>query len=140
MTVSDIASTALYHVQQRLGPSGSSVAWRCGDILEDDLPAASFDVWHDRAVFHFLTSQSDRDRYIAQVMRAVKPHGHVIVATFAENGPSRCSGLEVVRYSPAGLHAQFGSHFTLLESVREDHVTPGGSHQPFQYCLCEMEV
>ncbi|MGZ4777601.1 MAG: class I SAM-dependent methyltransferase [Thermoanaerobaculia bacterium] len=136
VTVSDIAAGGLRHAQLRLGAAAGSVAWRCADVLEDELPAASFDVWHDRAVFHFLTSTADRARYVAQVARAVRPNGHVIIGTFADDGPRRCSGLDVVRYSAAELHAQFGRHFELIEKIREEHVTPGGSRQSFQYCLC----
>lgn len=136
VTVSDISAAGLRHAEQRLGAAGAQVAWRCADILDDDLPPAAFDVWHDRAVFHFLTSSADRHRYVAQVARAVRPNGHVIVATFAEDGPPRCSGLDVVRYSAADLHAQFGAQFELIEKVREEHRTPSGSRQAFQYCLC----
>jgi hypothetical protein len=85
------------------------------------------DVWHDRVVFHFLTSPEDRRTYIAQVACAVRPNGHVIVATFAANGPTRCSGLDVCRYSPEQLHDEFGGSFELLAHVREEHITPSGA-------------
>jgi SAM-dependent methyltransferase len=135
VTVSDISAAGLHHAQERLGSAAQSVAWRCADILEDGLPSA-FDVWHDRAVFHFLTSPEDRRKYVAQVRRALRPNGYVIIATFAEDGPQRCSGLPVVRYSAAALHAEFGERFELIDKVREEHVTPGGLRQAFQYCLC----
>jgi hypothetical protein len=93
-------------------------------------------VWHDRAVFHFLTAAEDRARYVAQARRAVHPGGHVIVASFGPEGPTRCSGLDVVRYSPEAMHAEFGAGFDLLESVREVHQTPSGRAQEFTYCLC----
>jgi 2-polyprenyl-3-methyl-5-hydroxy-6-metoxy-1,4-benzoquinol methylase len=136
VTVADLAASALRHSQARLGEAAARVEWRCADILDDTLPAAAFDVWHDRAVFHFLTSSADRQRYVEQVARAVKPNGYVIVSTFAEDGPERCSGLEVVRYSSEALHAEFGQRFELVQKRREEHVTPAGSIQAFQYCLC----
>ena len=136
VTVSDIASAALEHAQKRLGSAASHVSWRCANVLEDKLPPASIDVWHDRAVFHFLTDAQDRRRYVEQVTRAVRPGGYVIVGTFAEDGPQRCSGLDVVRYSAAALHAEFGARFALLDQAREEHMTPSGSRQAFQYCVC----
>ncbi len=136
LTVLDLSSAALGQARGRLGARAARVTWLDADILSVQLPAAAFDVWHDRAVFHFLTAQSERRRYIDQVRRAVRPGGHVLVATFADDGPTRCSGLEVARYSPQALHGQFGAAFHLLRSCSEDHVTPGGTHQAFTYCLC----
>jgi ubiquinone/menaquinone biosynthesis C-methylase UbiE len=134
--VLDISQAALVHARRRLGPDAARVTWYAADVLALPIADASLDVWHDRAVFHFLTDAGDRERYIAQVRRVVRPGGHVLVATFAEAGPERCSGLEVVRYSAEGLHGAFGADFRLLESVEEDHVTPAGVHQAFVYCLC----
>jgi ubiquinone/menaquinone biosynthesis C-methylase UbiE len=136
ISVLDIAPAGLAHARERLGTSAGGVQWICSDVVQTELPARSFDVWHDRAVFHFLTSAEDRRRYVAQVARAVRPDGYVIVATFAFDGPARCSGLEVMRYGAAELHAEFGAAFELLDSVREEHVTPSGARQAFQYCLC----
>ncbi len=128
VTVCDIAEAALRHVH--------SANRLCADILTATLSAACFDVWHDRAVFHFFTSAADRTRYVEQVTRALRPGGHAIVATFAEDGPTRCSGLDVVRYSSEKLHAEFGEEFALVDAIREDHVTPSGATQQFQYCVC----
>jgi SAM-dependent methyltransferase len=89
-------------------------------------------------VFHFLTDYRDRARYVAQAKRIVRPGGHIIVASFGPDGPSRCSGLEVMRYSPEGMHAEFDASFELLDSVREDHRTPDGVTQAFVYCLCRV--
>lgn len=139
LTVLDLSLAALAQAGRRLDSVGAGVAWLEADILTVQLPAAAFDVWHDRAVFHFLTSPVDRCRYIDQVRHAVRPGGHVLIATFAADGPTRCSGLEVARYSPEELHGQFGTAFRLLRSVREDHVTPRGLHQAFTYCLCRYE-
>jgi ubiquinone/menaquinone biosynthesis C-methylase UbiE len=139
VTVLDLAPAALVRAQERLGERATRVRWIVADALDVPLATASTAVWHDRAVFHFLTDARDRVRYVAQVQRVVRPGGHVIVASFGPEGPSRCSGLEVVRYSPEGLHAEFGQAFHLLDSKREDHSTPGGSLQPFVYCLCRVE-
>ena len=139
VTVLDLASAALDQARQRLGPNASRVSWVVSDVLDATFPPASIDVWHDRAVFHFLTRAEDRARYIAQVQRAVRPGGHVLVATFAEDGPTRCSGLDVARYSPTQLHSVFGAGFVLETSLREEHTTPGGSQQAFTYCVCRWD-
>ncbi len=139
ITVLDLSVAGLAQAQRRLADAGRSVAWQDADVLTIDLPAAAFDVWHDRAVFHFLTDPTDRARYVAQVRHTVKPGGFVLVATFAEDGPTRCSGLEVARYSPETLHGEFGNDFRLVESRREEHRTPWGTQQEFTYCLCRYE-
>lgn len=136
LTVLDISAVALQAAQQRLGAAASKVHWLEGDITQVELPVASVDVWHDRAVFHFLTDPCDRQRYVQAVLRAVKPGGHVIVATFAENGPLHCSGLDVVRYRPDTLHDEFGAAFDLVNSADETHHTPSGADQHFIYCYC----
>lgn len=138
LTVLDLSPTALKVSRERVGPRGARVEWLVGDVLEAALPALAFDVWHDRAVFHFLTAEAERRRYLEQVRRAMRPGGLVIVATFAEDGPMRCSGLEVVRYSPTQLHAEFGAPFALTESHRELHSTPTGATQAFTYCAFRM--
>lgn len=139
ITVLDLSPAALAQAQQRLPNAAGSVVWREADVLTADLPVAAFDMWHDRAVFHFLTSAADRARYVAQVRHAVRSGGYVLVATFAEDGPTRCSGLDVARYSPDALHSEFGSDFRLVESRREEHDTPWGARQAFTYCLCRYE-
>jgi SAM-dependent methyltransferase len=136
VTVLDIAAAALDAARARLGEAAARVAWVSADVLQHPFPPHRIDVWHDRAVFHFLTSSADRRRYVQQAASAVRPEGHVIVATFAADGPARCSGLEVCRYGPEQLHDEFGAAFELLAHVREEHVTPSGARQWFQYCLC----
>ena len=136
LTVLDLAESALAASRARLGARAASVEWIAADITRADLPAARYDVWHDRAVFHFLTDPADRARYVAQVLRAVRPGGHVIVAAFGPGGPLQCSGLDVVRYAPDSLHAEFGAPFRLLGHETERHHTPGGSEQEFVYCYC----
>ena len=136
LTVLDLAESALSVSRARLGARAQSVEWIAGDVTQVDLPAAYYDVWHDRAVFHFLTDPDDRARYVAQVLKCVKPGGHVIIAAFGPGGPLQCSGLDVVRYAPDALHAEFGSPFRLLGHETEIHPTPAGKEQEFVYCYC----
>ena len=137
VTVLDISAAAVGVARQRLGTRADDVTWLEADITRVSLPERNYDVWHDRAVFHFLTRAEDRHKYVDVVRRAVKAGGHVIVATFASDGPEKCSGLDVMRYDPDGLHSEFGAEFTLIESVREDHQTPFGTQQKFVYCYCK---
>ncbi|HMM46693.1 MAG TPA: class I SAM-dependent methyltransferase [Thiobacillaceae bacterium] len=136
LTVLDLAESALAVSQARLGPRAASVRWIAADVTSADLPAASYDVWHDRAVFHFLTDPGDRARYVEQILKSLKPGGHVIVAAFGPGGPLQCSGLDVVRYAPDALHAEFGTPFRLLGHETEIHHTPAGGEQEFVYCYC----
>ena len=136
LTVLDLAETALSACRTRLGARAQSVQWIAGDITQVELPAAHYDVWHDRAVFHFLTDPADRARYVEQVLKSVKPGGHVIVAAFGPGGPLQCSGLDVVRYAPDALHAEFGAPFRVLGHETEIHQTPAGKEQEFVYCYC----
>jgi ubiquinone/menaquinone biosynthesis C-methylase UbiE len=136
--VLDISAAALQVARQRLGARAGRVQWIEGDITSVELAPASVDVWHDRAVFHFLTEPEDRAAYVRQVRRAVRPGGNVIVAAFSPDGPPRCSGLPVVRYAAGALHAQFGDAFELVRHEVEDHRTPAGAVQHFVYCLCVM--
>lgn len=133
--VLDLSEKALEVAKDRLG-SHVSVGWLRGDVTTYAFDHERYDLWHDRAVFHFLTEPEQRKAYVRQVASAVKPGGHVIVGTFGPEGPLRCSGLEVVRYDPDGLHDQFGAGFELVEHRVEDHQTPLGSTQQFVYCLC----
>jgi hypothetical protein len=136
VSVLDLSGAALRAAAARLGVRGESVRWFEADVTTACLPPAHYDAWHDRAVFHFLTSPSDRAAYVRTVTAATKPGATVIVASFAEDGPTECSGLPVVRYGPAALHAEFGEPFELLHHEREEHWTPAGKAQHFVYCLC----
>jgi len=136
ITVLDLSGTALAKAKTRLGSRASSVQWLEANVIEAELPALTYDVWHDRAVFHFLTTAEERHAYVLAVLRAAKPGGLVIVATFAEDGPSKCSGLPVMRYGANELHAEFGEPFLLLGHEKESHHTPGGNEQKFVYCFC----
>ncbi len=137
ITVLDISEKALVVTRQRLGPRAKEINWLVSDITRTVLPAQAFDLWHDRAVFHFLTSAADREAYVRQVASSVRPGGHVIVATFGPKGPMQCSGLEVVRYDAERLHSEFGARFELQEAATEMHQTPSGTAQQFLYCLCK---
>jgi 2-polyprenyl-3-methyl-5-hydroxy-6-metoxy-1,4-benzoquinol methylase len=139
ITLLDVSQTAIDVTKKRLGSAGRLVHWLTADIANAQLDPDSYDVWHDRAVFHFLTNTDQRIAYVRQVARAVKPGGHVLVSTFGPDGPTKCSGLEVVRYEAESLHAEFGARFRMLESVKELHNTPFGTTQQFVYCLCRVE-
>lgn len=139
VTVLDISGAAIERAQERLGARAGDVTWVVGDATSTDLPSSYYDFWHDRAVFHFLTEPEARRRYVANVRRALKMGGHIVVATFGEEGPDRCSGLEVARYSAESLHAQFGEDFTRVSSRRELHTTPWGTEQAFVYCYCRFK-
>jgi SAM-dependent methyltransferase len=134
--VLDIAQAALDVAKARLGERAKHVTWLHGDLTTYGFEPAQFDVWHDRAVFHFLTDAPARAAYVRQVATALKPGGHAIVATFGPEGPAKCSGLDVARYDPAQLHGQFGASFRLLEHRTELHHTPAGAVQQFVYCWC----
>ncbi len=136
VTVVDIAEAALLKARARLGARAERVRWIASDVL-GWTPSDVFDVWHDRAVFHFMVRAEDRAAYLATMRRAVKRGGHVILATFAENGPERCSGLPVQRYEPESLAAELGPGLRLIESLRDEHVTPAGKAQAFQYSRFE---
>lgn len=136
ITVLDLSGAALETSRSRLGPLADGVQWMEADITHAEFEPHSLDLWHDRAVFHFLTSEADRAAYVHQVLRGLKPGGHVIMATFGANGPMQCSGLPVMRYAPDELHAEFGEAFTMLSHEEEVHHTPFGTDQQFIYCLC----
>ncbi|MDH2916201.1 MAG: class I SAM-dependent methyltransferase [Gallionella sp.] len=138
LTVLDLSKVALDTSRKRLGDEEKKVRWIDADITEVDLPAKRYDIWHDRAVFHFLTTPEQRAAYVDTVFRSVKAGGHVIVAAFAENGPLECSGLPVMRYRSDELHEQFGESFKLLVHCTEQHHTPSGKVQPFVYCYCRL--
>jgi 2-polyprenyl-3-methyl-5-hydroxy-6-metoxy-1,4-benzoquinol methylase len=139
VTVLDISQTAIDVTKKRLGTASENVRWLIGDITTIKLEPRSYDVWHDRAVFHFLTSTDERRAYVRQVAWAVKPGGHVIVSTFGPEGPTKCSGLDVIRYDAQSLHKEFGVRFHLLGSFKELHQTPSGTVQQFLYCFCRVE-
>ncbi len=131
VTVLDISGAALARARKRLGTRADEVTWVEADVTDAALPARAFDVWHDRAVFHFLTQAADRVRYVAAAAAALRPGGTLLIATFAPDGPSRCSGLEVERYDAEGLAREFGEAFVLLRGLADVHRTPSGAEQRF---------
>lgn len=133
LAVLDIAHGAIEQARSRLGNRANKVIWVEQDITQfsADQP---FDVWHDRAVFHFLTDVNDRASYVRTMSRLLKPGSHAIIATFDLNGPEKCSGLDIVRYSPETISAVLGDSFQLVDTSTEEHVTPNGSLQSFVYC------
>jgi SAM-dependent methyltransferase len=135
LSVLDVSSVALQVSRDRLGHNGERVRWIVANVFDAPLAEARYAVWHDRAAFHFLTLPEERRSYIAQMQRALLPGAHVIMATFAADGPTRCSGLDVVRYSPEALHRELGAGFDLIAHEGEEHHTPAGAVQAFMYCV-----
>jgi 2-polyprenyl-3-methyl-5-hydroxy-6-metoxy-1,4-benzoquinol methylase len=136
LTILDVSAHALDEVQRRLGSKARRVTFLHRDVLEWS-PTRHFDVWHDRAVFHFLTDPTDRDGYVATSSEAVSVGGAMVLGTFAQDGPTRCSGLAVSRYSPHDLEAFFSPSFSLVHQEREQHVTPRGVVQPFTWVVLQ---
>lgn len=138
LSVLDISLAAIAVARQRLGATAAQVTWLADDLLKASLPAQYFDLWHDRAVFHFLTDAEQRTQYVQQLTHALKPGGHAIIATFGLQGPPKCSGLDVVRYDATSLLQALGPQFKLIESADELHHTPFGTTQQFTYCHCRL--
>lgn len=138
VSVLDISGKALENSKMRLGQKADLVEWIEADITQISLPENHYDVWHDRAVFHFLTDENDRRKYVELVKKSLKVGGHVIVASFGLNGPKKCSGLDVVQYSPDSMHDEFGKSFELVKSISETHQTPFDTTQEFIYCYCRL--
>jgi SAM-dependent methyltransferase len=128
VTVLDVSAVALARARARLGEQADRVRWIEADIT-GPWTVPQVDIWHDRAVFHFMTEAADRVRYVAHLREVVKPGGTAIIATFAPDGPERCSGLPVCRYDEAGLGAELGQGFTPVETVADAHRTPSGAVQ-----------
>jgi len=134
ITVLDLSGAALEAAKARLGDRAARVRWIVADATEWQ-PAGLYDIWHDRAAFHFLTDEDERSGYIARLRQGLKVGGHAIIATFAPDGPERCSGLPVIRYDSAALGRTLGPMFALIDSSRHAHVTPWGSPQAFQFSV-----
>ena len=132
LAVLDISGTALSHAKQRLGSTAEQIEWLETDVTTFVAPHP-FDLWHDRAVFHFLTEAADRKRYVDTLKQTLKPGGHLIIAAFAIGGPTRCSGLDIVQYDADKLGRELGEDFTLVEQLSEIHVTPTNQEQLFGY-------
>lgn len=132
LAVLDISAAALEHARQRLGRRASLVEWCEADVTAFN-PSRRFGLWHDRAVFHFLTDKADREKYVQTLKRTLMPGGHVIIATFALDGPAKCSGLEVARYDAPSIGLELGAEFQLAEQASETHFTPWSTEQKFSY-------
>ena len=133
LAVLDISGASIEKAKSQLGERSTRITWIEADVTKHSL-MEQYDVWHDRAVFHFLTEAEDRKRYTNSLKEALKLNGHLIIATFGLDAPPKCSGLPVVRYSPESLHNELGGNFNLLEAFVEDHVTPSGVKQSFIFC------
>ncbi len=138
ITVIDVSSTALEIAKRRLGSRAALAKWIVDDVLHTPMPQCQ--LWHDRAVFHFLTNPADRHAYISQLRHALIPGGFAVLSTFSLDGPHKCSGLEVCRYSVDTLLGELGSGFRVLASMPENHRTPSGVTQSFLYCLLTLET
>lgn len=135
ITVLDLSEQALTISKDRLGTRAAGVRWIATDLLRETLPAGVFDLWHDRAVLHFLVDPNDANRYAEQAQHALRPGGHAVIGGFAPDGPERCSGLPVARRSGAEIIALFGDGFTLIDQRHERHRTPGGTEQSFLWSV-----
>jgi SAM-dependent methyltransferase len=139
VTVLDLSAGALDAAKARLGDRSAQVHWLVADAAVWE-PVKAYDIWHDRAAFHFLTDEHDRTAYVARLVRGLKVGGHAIIATFALDGPERCSGLPVVRYDAASLGRTLGRAFRLLHTLRHEHTTPWSSQQIFQFSVFRREA
>jgi SAM-dependent methyltransferase len=135
VSVLDVSGAALEALRARLGDAPSRVRTIEADVLEHAFEPHGLALWHDRAVFHFLTEPNDRARYRAQLEKAVPPGGHAVIGTFAEDGPTKCSGLPIERYDATALASELGNGWALVETVRHEHRTPGGTVQPFTFVV-----
>ncbi len=135
VVVLDLSAKALSDIRRRLGVKADAGTWIEGDVNEIGWPEARYELWHDRAVFHFLTEAGDRARYLTAAAHAVRPGGYLIIATFASDGPERCSGLPVRRYDATALAAEFTPSFEMVTHCRDLHQTPSGHQQPFTYVV-----
>lgn len=136
LSVLDLSGAALAAAQARLGARAAAVRWIEADITTMAFEPASQDLWRDRAVFHFLNEAEQRAAYVRNLVQALKPHGLLVIGTFADNSPEKCTGLSVQRYTTDALYAQFCADFVLVRTATEAHRTPSGSLQPLVYCWC----
>jgi trans-aconitate methyltransferase len=132
LTVLDLSGAALGAARKRLGDSGAGIQWVIADVTKWE-PTQTYDLWHDRAAFHFLTDHADQSAYVDRLKKAVKPGGYVIIGTFAPDGPERCSGLPIMRHDANTLAMTLGRDFVLTNTRQHDHATPWGAIQRFQF-------
>lgn len=134
LTVLDISDEAMQASIARIGERSKTIRWIRADITEAKLPARAYDLWHDRALFHFLTTIESRHAYVNAMLRSVKPDGQIVMGVFGPDGPRKCSGLDIIRYDASSLAAELGPSFHCLESLLETHGTPAGATQQFLFC------
>lgn len=139
LAVLDISAAALEHARHRLGKRAEAVEWLEADVTTFQA-TRRFGFWHDRAVFHFLTDKADRQKYVETLKRTLTPGGQVVIASFAIDGPLKCSGLEVAHYDAASISAELGAGFQLIEQVNEKHATPWATEQKFSYFRFAMSA
>jgi len=133
ITALDISEAVIKRAKERLGEKSETIRWIASDILYFE-PLTKYDLWHDRATFHFLINEGEIDRYISIAEYALKPNGYLILSTFSEQGPKKCSGLPITQYSELSLAGKLGGRFEKLNCTNEDHITPGGTVQNFLFC------
>jgi 2-polyprenyl-3-methyl-5-hydroxy-6-metoxy-1,4-benzoquinol methylase len=133
ITVLDISEKALLRAKERLGSQAAGVKWIVADVT-DFIPARQYDVWHDRAAFHFLTEEKDIESYLRILDKALAPEGVAIIGTFSEDGPTRCSGIAIKQYSESSLSERLSAHFRKINCLLTDHLTPSGATQHFLFC------
>ena len=139
ITVLDISETALLHAKERLGMKASQVHWVVSDITEFK-PTRKYDVWHDRATFHFLTNENQITKYLALAADSITPKGFMTIGTFSEAGPTKCSGLEIKQYSEQTLQSVLTSFFDKIKCITEDHLTPFQTFQNFLFCSFRKRI
>ena len=133
ITALDISEAAIKRAKERLGNQSETIRWIASDILYFE-PLAKYDLWHDRATFHFLINEDEINRYISIAEHSIKPNGYLIIGTFSEHGPKKCSGLDIKQYSELSLAKKLHQGFEKLDCIMEDHITPGGVVQNFLFC------
>ena len=132
--VLDISANAIERAKERLGIQADKVHWIVSDVIEFDFKDLRFDLWHDRAAFHFLTTDDKIDRYVSLAKDAISKNGYLVLGTFSEEGPEKCSGLQVKRYSETSMRAKFEGSFVCIKCIHEDHITPFNTSQNFLFC------
>lgn len=132
ITVLDLSSNALSHAKQRMGSTADTINWKVEDVTNFS-PEYNYSLWHDRAVFHFLTETNDREKYKKVLASSVREGGYVIIAAFTVGGPTKCSGLDIVQYDAEKLKNELGPTFKLVDETSEIHITPAGKEQSFGY-------
>ncbi len=133
ITVLDISAKSLEKAKQRLGDRASNIHWIVADI-SNFRPSRKYDLWHDRAAFHFLTDETEIENYVKTVQLCIQPSGILIIGTFSEQGPKKCSGIEIKQYSETSIYERFMSYFERIQCMKVDHQTPSGSIQNFVFC------